>query len=58
MIRIILAFLVVFGAYYIGIPAFRALTGKEKWELTKLVMYSILCTVLTIITLAIFVVTF
>lgn len=58
MIRILLAFFVVFGFYYFGITAFRSLTGKEKWELTKLVIYSIICTVLTIITLTIFVLTF
>lgn len=58
MARIILAFLAVFGFYYFGITAFRSLTGKEKWELTKLVIYSIICTVLTIITLTIFVITF
>lgn len=58
MARIILAFLFVFGMFYFGIDAFRKLTGREKWDLTKLVIYSIICTVLTIITLTIFVLTF
>ena len=58
MIRIILAFLFVFGLFYFGIDAFRSLTGREKWDLTKLVTYSIMCAVLTIITLSTVVITF
>jgi hypothetical protein len=48
MIRVILAFLVVFGLFYFGIQAIRSTTGKKKWELTKLVSYSIICATLTI----------
>lgn len=58
MARIILAFLFVFGMFYFGIDAFRKLTGREKWDLTKLVAYSIICAVLTIVVLALFVITF
>ena len=58
MIRIILAFLFVFGLFYFGIDAFRKLTGREKWNLTKLVTYSIMCAVLTIVVLALFVIAF
>ena len=58
MIRIILAFLFVFGFFYFGIDAFRKLTGREKWDLTKLVAYSIICAVLTIVVLALFVMVF
>lgn len=58
MIRIILAFLFVFGLFYFGIDAFRKLTGREKWDLTKLVTYSIMCAVLTTVVLALFVITF
>lgn len=48
MIRVILAFLVVFCLFYFGIQALRSTSGKEKWELTKLVTYSIICATLTI----------
>lgn len=58
MIRIILAFLVVFGAFYFGIDTVRNMTGKEQWSLTKTVLYSIMCAVLTIMALSIFVITF
>ena len=51
MIRMFLVFALVFGAFWIGIPAFRTLTGLEKWELTKTVGYAILCAVLTMLVL-------
>ena len=58
MARIVLAFLAVFSMFYFGIDAFRKMTGREKWDLTKLVAYSIMCAVLTIVVLALFVITF
>ena len=58
MFRIILAFLAVFGMFYFGIDAVRNMTGKEKWSLTKTILYSIMCAVLTILLLALFVITF
>lgn len=58
MIRIIFAFAVVFGLFYFGIEAFRNMTGREKWNLTKTVSYSILCAVLTIVALSLFVIAF
>lgn len=58
MIRIIIAFLFIFGMFYFGIDAFRHMTGREKWDLTKTVTYSIICTVLTVITLSIIVIAF
>jgi hypothetical protein len=48
MIKIVLAFLFVFGLFFSGISAVRSMTGKEKWALTKVVTYSIICAVLTI----------
>ncbi len=48
MIKIILAFLVAFGICYFGIKGYRDLTGKDKWALTKLIGYSILCAVIAI----------
>lgn len=43
MVKIILGFLLVFAAFYVGIDTFRGLTGKEKWVLTKTLLYSIMC---------------
>lgn len=48
MIRVVLAFLIVFGLFFFGIKAVRALSGKEKWELTKLLSYSLVCATLTL----------
>ena len=55
MIKIIQSFLVVFCVFYFGIDAWRHLSGREKWDLTKLVAYSAVCAVLTVGTLAAFV---
>lgn len=48
MIRVILAFVVVFGMFFFGIRAVRSMTGKEQWELTKLLTYSVFCAILTL----------
>jgi hypothetical protein len=58
MIKIILAFLFVFGVFFFGILAVRDMTGKERWALTKLVSYSIICAVLTTAALVTFVLLF
>ena len=41
--KIILGFLGIFILFYVGIETFRKLTGKEKWVLTKSIIYSIMC---------------
>jgi len=51
MINIILSFLVVFGLTFFGIKAVREMTGMEQWALTKYVLYSILCSVITLVVL-------
>lgn len=58
MIRIVLFFAAIFAGFYFGIPAFRDLNGKEKLKVVKLVAYSALCTVLTVIVMTLFVTTF
>jgi hypothetical protein len=58
MIKIILGFILMFTAFFVGIQAFRGLTGKEKWQFTKLVSYSIMCAVLATVTLTVFVLVF
>lgn len=58
MIKIILGFLLVFFAFYVGIDAFRRLTGKEKLDLTKSVFYSIICGSAAVGTIAVIVLLF
>jgi hypothetical protein len=48
MIRLWLAFLVAFGICYFGIQGYRNLSGKDKWALTKLLGYSIICALMAI----------
>jgi hypothetical protein len=58
MIKIILAFLVVFGVCYFGIKGYRDLSGKDKWALTKLLGYSILVASLTLVIMTVIVILF
>jgi hypothetical protein len=48
MIRVFLAFFVLVAVFWFGIAAFRQTTGREKWQLTKIAAYSILCSVLAL----------
>ncbi len=48
MIRMLLAFGIAFAICYFGIAGFRNLTGKDKWALTKLLGYSIMCALLAV----------
>ena len=53
MIRLYIAFIIAFAICYFGIDAYRKLTGKrKKLALTKLIAYSILCSVLAVSVLA------
>jgi divalent metal cation (Fe/Co/Zn/Cd) transporter len=58
MIKIVLGFMLVFAGFFVGIQAWRSLSGKEKWQLTKLIVYSIMCAVLTTSVLVLFVILF
>lgn len=58
MFRVFLAFAVVFGLFFFGIKAARAMTGKELWSITKLLSYSAACAILTLATLISIVVIF
>ena len=58
MIKIITWFLIVFFGFFLGIDSFRRLTGKEKWDLTKGLFYSILCASATIGLIALIVLLF
>ncbi len=48
MIKVLLFFLLLFALFFLGINTVRELSGKEKWQLTKTLGYSIVCAVLTI----------
>jgi hypothetical protein len=58
MVNAILVFLLLFGAFFTGIHMFRDTTSEEKWQLTKLVAYSTMCAVLTVVVLVLFVMVF
>ena len=51
MIRIFVMFFGLFFSFYFGILSFRALSGLEKLQVLKVVLYSALCTVLSIVTM-------
>ena len=48
MIKIIFAFVVLCILFFLGIKLAQKMTGKEALALTKIVGYSILCSVLSI----------
>jgi hypothetical protein len=58
MIRIIFAFIVVFLIFFFGLKLFTQLSGKEKWVLTKLFAYSLICAIITTVFLVSIVVLF
>ena len=58
MFKIIVAFLFVFFVFYFGIQGVRSMTGKDELELTKLLVYSIMCALMAIVSLIIIVVLF
>ena len=51
MIRVYIAFAILFGLFFFGINAFRATTGKQKWEIVKTLMYSLVCAILSLLIL-------
>jgi len=58
VIKIILAFLLLSVAVGMVITAVRNMSGLEKWQLTKVVAYAIMCallaTVLLVVTVLVF----
>ncbi len=58
MFKIVFSFLIVFLVFFFGISQLRKMSGKEKWQLTKLVGYSIICSSLTFLTIAFIVLLF
>jgi hypothetical protein len=49
MIRLWLAFIIVAVLIHFGITAWRNMTGKELWTLTKSVVYSIIVASLALV---------
>jgi len=58
MVRGILIFLITCGLVYGSIEGFRALTGKQKWALTKSVGYSMLVSAIAMVILTAIVILF
>jgi hypothetical protein len=58
MARMILMWLLLSGAIGFGIMAWRQLGGKEQWQLTKLLAYATMCSLVAVVLLAGFVVVF
>ena len=58
MIRLWLACIVIAGLIHFGITAWRNMTGKERWTLTKSVTYSIIVALLAVLVMTLLVVIF
>ncbi len=58
MIKVILAFVLLATAIGIGIRAFQSATNKVKWQLTKVVAYATMCSLLAVVLLVAVVVLF
>jgi hypothetical protein len=58
MIRLWLAFIVVAVLIHFGIQAWRSMTGKEKWALTKSISYSIIVSLLAVVLMTVIVILF
>jgi hypothetical protein len=58
MIRLWLVFAILFAVFYFVIPAFRKMKGKEKWNLTKTLLFSMLCSLLAVGAMVLIVVLF
>jgi hypothetical protein len=58
MIRLWLVFAILFAVFYFVIPAFRKMKGKEKWDLTKTLLFSLLCSLLAVSVMVLIVILF
>ncbi len=48
MIKLVIIFLVVFFVVFLGLNVVRGMSGLEKWKLTKMIGYAILCAVISL----------
>lgn len=58
MVRMILMWALLSGAIGVGIAAWRQLSGKEQWQLTKTVAYATMCGLVAVVLLAFLVLMF
>jgi hypothetical protein len=58
MIKMFMMWLILSAAIGFGIMAWRQLSGKEQWQLTKLVGYATMCSLVAVVLLGILVVLF
>ena len=58
MIKMISMWLILSAAIAFGIMAFRQMSGKEQWQLTKLLAYATMCSLTAVVLLGILVVLF
>ena len=58
MIKIVTMWLILSVAIGFGIIAFRQLGGKQQWQLTKLLAYATMCSLVAVVLLGIVVVLF
>jgi hypothetical protein len=58
MIRLWLVFAVLAVVIHLGITAWRDMSGKEKWSLTKTLGYSIIVSLLAVLVMMLMVVLF
>ena len=58
MIKMVTMWLMLSVAVGLGIMAWRQLGGKEQWQLTKLLAYATMCSLVAVVLLGILVVLF
>ena len=58
MIRLWLAFGIIAVIIHFGLTAWRKMTGKERWTLTKSVSYSIIVSLLAVMVMTVIVILF
>lgn len=58
MARMILIWFILTVAVGVGIAAWRQLSGKEQWQLTKYIAYATMCSLVAVIALSFIVVMF
>jgi hypothetical protein len=58
MVKMFTMWLILSAAVGFGIMAVRQMSGKEQWQLTKLVVYATMCSLAAVVLLAGFVVVF
>jgi len=58
MIRLWLAFIILAVFIHFGLTAWRNMSGKERWTLTKSVTYSIIVALLAVVLMTVIVILF